>query len=268
MQEVILSDREFRHFQGLIHKLAGISLTEVKKPLVSGRLAKRIRHYGLTSFGDYFELVMREKDELQVAVDLLTTNETYFFREPRHMDFLKERILPAHPHGRTFRIWSAACSSGEECYTLAMVLTDCLGEGSWEIVGSDISSRVLEKARTGHYPMERIDGIPQDYLRRFCLKGTGRQAGTFLIDKNIRQHIQFRQINLNEPLPALGEFDVVFLRNVMIYFDIETKIKVVQRILPVLRPGGHFILSHSESLNGISDALESMVPSVYRKPYA
>lgn len=252
----------------MIHKLAGISLTDAKKPLVSGRLSKRLRHCGLKSFGDYFELVMREKAELQVAVDLLTTNETYFFREPRHMDFLKERILPRHPRGKLFRIWSAACSSGEECYTLAMVLADCMGDGSWEIVGSDISSRVLEKARMGHYPMERIDGIPREYLRRFCLKGTGNQEGTFLIDKILREKIRFQQINLNEPLPKLGIFDAIFMRNVMIYFDIDTKRQVVKRILPALRPGGHFIVSHSESLNGISDELESVVPSVYRKPDA
>lgn len=263
-----LTDREFKQFQGMIHKIAGISLSDAKKPLVGGRLSKRIKHHGLHSFGEYFDIVMREGTELQVAVDLLTTNETYFFREPRHMDFLRDRILPSHPRGRPFRIWSAASSSGEEPYTLAMVLADSLGEEApWEILGSDISSRVLEKARAGHYSLERSSGIPRHFLNRFCLKGVGSQDGTFLLNRSLRERVQFQQVNLNEPLPRLGEFDVVFLRNVMIYFNMETKRQVVARILPLLRPGGYFIVSHSESLNGVSDVLKVVVPSIYRKPH-
>jgi chemotaxis protein methyltransferase CheR len=270
LSQPILSDQEFRQFQAMIYDIAGISMAPAKKPLVSGRLAKRIKQHGLNSYGEYFRILMHpgQRDELQAAIDLLTTNETYFFREPKHFDFLRQQLPALQRPGKPIRIWSAASSSGEEPYTIAMVLADVLGEGAWEVTGSDISKRVLEKARTGHYPMKRIEGIPQQYLKRFCLKGVGPQAGTFLIDRSLRDQVSFMQVNLNETLPRLGEFDVIFLRNVMIYFDLETKRQVVERMLPLLRPGGYFVVSHSESLNGISDALRIVTPSIYRKPDA
>ena len=270
MNQMHLSDQEFHQFRTMIYDVAGISMAPAKKPLVSGRLAKRVLHHGLTSYGDYFRILMRKdkRDELQVAIDLLTTNETYFFREPKHFDFLRQQIPALQRPGRPIRIWSAASSSGEEPYTIAMVLADVMGEGGWEVIGSDISTRVLEKARSGHYPMKRIEGIPRPYLARFCLKGVGQQDGTFLIDRNLRNRVSFMQVNLNEALPKLGEFDVIFLRNVMIYFDMETKRQVVERILPLLRPGGFFVISHSESLNGVTDKFKMVAPSVYRKPDA
>ncbi len=135
-----------------------------------------------------------------------------------------------------------------------------------EIVASDLSTRVLERARSGLYAMERAERIPPDYLRAFCLKGVGRQEGTFMIDRRLRGRIDFRQINLNEQLPRLGEFDVIFLRNVMIYFDVDTKRKVVQRLMAALKPGGHLMIGHSESLNGVCDEPRVVVPSIYRKP--
>lgn len=263
-----LLDSEFTQFQSLLYRLAGISLSPAKKALVCGRLAKRIKHHRLDSYGDYFQLLTsgREPQELQIAIDLLTTNETYFFREPKHFEFLRSRILPARRPVSAFRVWSAACSSGEEPYSIAMLLADCLHEAPWEIVASDISTRVLERARNGHYAMERAEHIPQDYLRAFCLKGVGRQEGTFMIDKRLRSKIAFRQVNLNEQLPRLGEFDVIFLRNVMIYFDVETKRKVVQRLMAAIKPGGHLLIGHSESLNGVCDELQVVSPSIYRKP--
>jgi len=263
-----LSDHEFRQFQTMIFDIAGICMSPAKKQLISGRLAKRVRHHGVRSYGDYFRLLMRQesRDELQIAVDLLTTNETYFFREPKHFDFLREQVLPGLKGQGTVRIWSGACSSGEEPYSLAMTMADCLGEQAWEITASDISTRVLERARSGHYPMERMDDIPAPYLRRYCLKGVYDQEGTFLVERDLRRRIQFMQINLNEPLPRLAEFDVIFLRNVMIYFDMDTKREVVERMLPKLKTGGHFIVSHSESLHGVTDALQMVAPSIYRKP--
>lgn len=268
MPFINISDQEFSQFQQLIHQLAGIHLSPAKKALVSGRLAKRLSQHQLGSYAEYFRLLTGSKDksELQVAVDLLTTNETYFFREPKHFDYLRHKILSTHKPGRSFRVWSAACSSGEEPYSIAMVLSDMLGDGLWEVVASDICTRVLEKARSGHYPMERASGISHDYLSRFCLKGVGAQAGTLLVERGLRSRVNFIQVNLNQPLPALGEFDLIFLRNVMIYFDMETKRKVVQRMLPLLRPGGHFLVGHSESLNGVVDTLQAIAPSIYRKP--
>ncbi|MEW6612557.1 MAG: CheR family methyltransferase [Pseudomonadota bacterium] len=268
MQTPQLSVQEFAQFQRLIHQVAGISLSSAKMALVTGRLAKRLKHHGLSSFGEYYRLVSGagQAGELQIMVDLLTTNETYFFREPKHFDFLKQHAAAHAGGGRPFRVWSAASSSGEEAYSIAMTLAECLGDAPWEVLGSDISTRVLERARAGQYPLERARHIPEAWLRKYCLKGVRSQAGTFLIDQRLRSRVRFVQVNLTAPLPNLGEFDVIFLRNVMIYFDTETKRQVVQRMLPLLRPGGCFLVGHSESLHGISDGLQSVRAAIYRKP--
>ncbi len=267
MQESTLSDRDFGEFQRLLYRLAGISLSPAKKALVCGRLAKRLKHHALDSYRDYLHLLSsgREPEELQTALDLLTTNETYFFREPRHFDLLQQHILAARVPGTPFRVWSAACSSGEEPFSVAMVLADRLGEAPWEIIASDISTRVLERARSGLYAMERARHVPERYLKEYCLKGIGSQAGRFLVDRRLQARIRFQHINLNETLPPLGEFDVVFLRNVMIYFNTETKARVVERVAATLKPGGHLLIGHSESLNGVTSVLASVRPSVYRK---
>jgi len=261
-----LSDQEFTLFQRFIHQAAGIHLSPAKKTLIAGRLGKRVQQRGLSSYGEYFKLIASEQAqaERQVAVDLLTTNETYFFREAKHFEVLRQYATAAA--GREFRVWSAASSSGEEAYSIAMVLADCLGERPWEIVGSDISARVLERARTGHYVEARTTHIPPAYLKRFCLKGTGSQEGTVLVSRALRSRVSFVQANLNEALPQLGRFDVIFLRNVMIYFNNDTKREVVARLLERLKPGGYFLIGHSESLNDISSAVEQVAPSTYRKP--
>ena len=265
---VVLQDEEFIKFSELIYRIAGISMAPSKKPLVSSRLAKRLKHHDLNSYGDYFRFITsaQGKDELQVTVDLLTTNETHFFREPKHFDFLRQRIIPERRQGAAFRVWSAACSSGEEPYSIAMVLDDLLANQPWEILASDISTRIVDKARNGIYPMERLPEIPKPYLSRYCLKGVGDYDGTLLIEKSLRERVRFMLQNLTEMPPKLGEFDVIFLRNVMIYFDQDTKQKVVSRLLPLLRPGGYFLIGHSESLNGVTDAVKPIAPAIYRKP--
>ncbi|HEV7815576.1 MAG TPA: protein-glutamate O-methyltransferase CheR [Janthinobacterium sp.] len=265
-----ISDQEFAQFQRFIFDAAGITLSSAKKALVSGRLAKRLQQRQLDSYSAYFKLLSSGEapGEMQIAVDLLTTNETYFFREPKHFELLRELALAARAAGRgsTFRVWSAASSSGEEAYSIAMVLADCLADQPWEIVASDISMRMLERARCGHYPVERTAHIPPAYLKRFCLKGIESQQGTLLVERALRNKVQFRQVNLNTTLPELGGFDVIFLRNVMIYFNGDTKRQVVARVLGQLKPGGHFLIGHSESLNDISDAVRVLSPSIYRKP--
>jgi chemotaxis protein methyltransferase CheR len=262
-----LSDTEFGHFQRFIYDAAGITLTSAKKALVSGRLAKRLKECRVDTYSDYFKLLRSGEDpaEVQTAVDLLTTNETYFFREARHFELLAELARSAGPRAQPFRVWSAASSTGEEAYRMAMVLADTLGEAPWEVMGSDISQRVLERARTGHYPMERTSHIPDAYLKRYCLKGLDQQAGTLLVERRLRARVQFLQINLNTTLPRLPMFDVIFLRNVMIYFNGDTKRQVVARILAQLKPGGHFCIGHSETLNDISTAVQQVAPSIYRK---
>lgn len=264
-----ITDAEFTQFQRFIHREAGITLSPAKKALVCGRLGKRLAAHGLDSYGEYFRLLDSGEavDEVQTAVDLLTTNETYFFREPKHFETLRQLAEAHKGRGQPFRVWSAASSSGEECYTIAMVLAEVLGEsGPWDVTGSDISLRVLRRARTGHYPMERCRNIPPALLKRWCLRGSGPYEGTLLVDQALRRRVQFAQVNLNTELPRLGPFDAVFLRNVMIYFNGDTKRQVVARVLSRLKPGGHFFIGHSETLNDISDEVEPVAPSLYRKP--
>lgn len=265
-----LTDQEFARFQRFIFEAAGISLANSKKALVAGRLAKRLHECQVGSYGQYFELLAsgRADAEVQRAVDLLTTNETYFFREPKHFELLRELAMEARGHKPGFRVWSAASSTGEEAYSVAMVLADCLGEAQWEVVGSDISTRVLARARTGHYALERATKIPDNYLKRFCLRGTGEQEGTLLVAKEVRRRVTFTRVNLNEKLPPLGMFDVVFLRNVLIYFSLQTKRDVIGRVVSALKPEGHLLIGHSESLSGITDIVQPLAPAIYQKAAA
>ncbi|TJZ79001.1 CheR family methyltransferase [Chitiniphilus eburneus] len=265
---VTLTAEELKLFQALFKQHIGLHLSEGKKALVAARLAKRIAELELASFRDYHRLIAGPggERERQYAIDLVTTNETYFFRETKHFDFLRQRILAQWPSSQPFRVWSAASSSGEEAYSLAMLLHDQLGERDWSIFGSDISQRVLARARRGLYPMARGEKIPPDYLKRYCLRGQGEYTGQFLVSKPLRERITFSQLNLTALPQRLGPFDLVLLRNVIIYFDLQTKINVVNNVVRHLRPGGYLFVGHSESLHGMPVALETVVPSVYRKP--
>ena len=267
MNPAAINDREFEKFRGLIYQKAGISLSPVKKTLVAGRLGSRLRHYGLSSYGAYYQMVTEPgaDHELQVMVDLLTTNETYFFREPKHFDILSNQILPKYKQAGSFRVWSAASSSGEEAYSIGMTLAHELGfNRQWEILGTDISSRVLERARRGLYSHAASGKIPKDYLRKYCLKGVRSQEGMILIDKPIRDRISFKPLNLNGDWPKMEKFDAIFLRNVMIYFDVETKRTLVDRLANMLKPDGYFIIGHSETLNSISNRFDTLFPSIYQ----
>ena len=262
-----ISDREFSQYREFMQNKVGICLNDSKKTLLISRLSKRLRHYSLDSFGKYFNLVegQTHPGEEQIMIDLLTTNETYFFREAHHFDHLKNEILLKQKRGDTFRVWSAASSTGEEAYSIAMLLADHFGLDGWEIIGSDVSSRVLDTARQGKYTMERIDGIPQQSLKKYCLKGFGPEEGCLLIDKSLRKNVSFTQINLNVSLPNLGLFDAIFLRNVLIYFDAEIKNQIVKRVLSLLKPGGTFFIGHSETLTGISNSVHVVGPTTYKK---
>ncbi len=264
-----ITDAEFAQFQRLIYQIAGISLADTKKVLLVGRLGKRLTALNMPTFGAYYKYVASGNDpgERQTMVDLLTTNETYFFREEAHFDFLRQVVIPQHPAGQSLDIWSGASSTGEEIYTLSMVLADELGANAqWSILGSDISTHVLGIAQRGQYWLDRTRGLPKEYLRKYCLKGVRTQEGSFVIDPSLRRHTRFMQVNLNTTLPEIGKFHVIFLRNVMIYFDNDTKRKVVARMLEKLRPGGYFIVGHSESLNGINETLKTVKPTIYRLP--
>jgi chemotaxis protein methyltransferase CheR len=258
-----ITDAEYARFQTFVRESTGINLTDVKKALVVARLGSRVRARQAQTFARYYQILSDPSEgvELQTAIDLITTNETSFFREPAHFELLKD--LARENHG-PFRIWSAASSSGEEAYSMAMILADVLAQGDWEVVGTDISSRVLERARQGLYPLERSNPIPPAYLKQFCLKGKERYEGMFLVAKPLRERVTFHQVNLCKPLPDLGRFDVVFLRNILIYFELEQKRTVVGSIVKTLKPGGMLITGHSESLNGICDCIAPVRPTVYR----
>lgn len=260
-----LSDATFEGFRRLLFSSAGIDLAESKKPLVSGRLLKRLRALGLDGFDDYLKVALRDASEAQQAVDLLTTNETHFFREPAHFAALRDLMIPSLPKDRPPRLWSAASSTGQEAYSIAMVLKRYLAGRNWEVFGSDISSRVIEVATKGLYPMSQAHEIPVDYLREFCLKGTGSQEGTFAIQRELREKVTFANVNLSAPLPTIGRFDVIFLRNVLIYFSGDTRKALVRRVVECLQPGGWFVVGHSESISDLELPLRTVQPSVYRK---
>ncbi|BCY10191.1 protein-glutamate O-methyltransferase CheR [Actinoplanes sp. L3-i22] len=260
-----ISRADFQYITGILHKHAGIRLADGKEALVASRLDKRIRALGLGGYSEYVRLLQDRagEAELRQMVDLLTTNETFFFREEQHFEFLRREVLPGRRTGRTFRLWSAASSTGEEAYTAAMVLADALPAGTWEIVGTDISTRVVEGARTALYPIAAAEKIPRQLLRRFCLKGREEYEGLMTITRELRAKVQFHCMNLQEDVSHLGRFDVIMLRNVMIYFDVDTKRTLIGRLQEMLHPGGYLIIGSSESLNAIPSRLRMVQPSIY-----
>jgi len=262
----ILLDNEFYAFQKLIFKEAGIDLSDTKKLFVQSRLFKRIRHYKLHSFADYLRLVQINAVERSEMVNLLTTNETYFFREIQHYEFLQKNIIKNHPYKQKFRVWSAASSVGAEAYSTAMLLDQCMAKTDWEIFGTDINSEVVKKARIGLYPEGWVDKIPTELRSLYCLKGKGTHEGKFLIDRCLVGNMRFSVGNLLVPDESIGKFHLIFLRNVLIYFDDDTKQKVVDNVVEHLFPGGYFFISHTENLNMLNTSkLEQVQSAIYRK---
>jgi chemotaxis protein methyltransferase CheR len=268
-----VSDRDFLRFQKLIHEQAGIWLAPVKKALLVGRLARRLRDLGLDSYGDYFERVVVDEAERIRMLDCICTNETHFFREPRHFEFLAERVFPAWiaeadagRRPRRVRVWSAACSTGEEPYTIAMVLLSAFPAG-WEleVLASDLSTKVLDRAAAGIWSLEKAKEIPEAHLKRFMLKGFGAQEGLMKAGPEVRALVRFARVNLvGEGWPAGERFDLVFCRNVLIYFDRPGKIAVVERLLERLDPRGYLFLGHAESLGGFTTSARPVLPTVYQ----
>lgn len=266
MNTAVISDREFDQIRRFFAAESGIVLNDNKRSLVCGRLGGRLRKLQMSSYQDYMRYIQQPLHHLerQLAIDLLTTNETYFFREPRHFEFLAqvaERDWSAKP----LRVWSAACSSGEEPYSIAMVLASRLGAKQWQLLASDLSMRMLESARTGLYPLQRAKDLPQSLMKKYCLKGVGDYDGYLLVDEALQQQVQFMQLNLVQQLPEIGHFDLIFLRNMLIYFDAPTKRQIVTQLLTRLNPGGYILVGHAESLHGVVDGLQLVQPAVYQK---
>ena len=265
----MLSKNAFRAVTTLFHQESGIRLTEAKQALVAGRLQKLAHARGLRDVDAYVDLLLREGNtqEIVKVVDKLTTNETYFFREPQHFEHLRrllaERSLT--PAGGEFRVWSAASSSGEEAYSIAMVLGEHFGLRGWQVIGTDLSTAMVDTARRGLYPLERARLTPMPLLRRWCLKGQGDNLGKLMVAPALRQQVRFECANLTRALPEIGQFDLIFLRNVLIYFDGPGKADIVRRVLTRLKPDGRLFTGHAESIVNLDLPVVAMAPAVYRK---
>jgi chemotaxis protein methyltransferase CheR len=259
-----LSPKAFQRIQEWLYQSAGILLSAQKESLVVSRLWRRLEALGLPDFDAYLAHAFGPQGagERAEMLDRLTTNETYFFREPGHFALLKNRILPSLD-GRAPRVWCAAASTGEEPYSLAMLLADQLGS-DWQLTASDICGRALRQARSGLYRMDRLELLPGDYLKRFCRRGTASYEGMLMIDPALRARVNFVQHNLLHPWSGADEFDVIFLRNVLIYFDQPTRQRVLDHLCAALRRGGWLIIGHCESLSGLELPLQQLSPSVYQ----
>ncbi|MBN8494197.1 MAG: protein-glutamate O-methyltransferase CheR [Burkholderiales bacterium] len=264
-----LRDDTFRRITDLMYSSIGLSFSDSKKPLVSSRLAPRLQRLGLHSYEDYLALIAGQDDagEFQMAVDLLTTNETYFFREPAHYELLEAELAKTRP--RTLAVWSAASSFGDEAFSTAMLLSDLQQQGrltsEWSILGTDISDRVLRSASQAVYPEDRLRHVSPERLRRYCLRGEGESEGLVQIQDKLRERVRFGQLNLCQPVEGIGPFDVIFLRNVLIYFDTPTKVDVVDRVLTLLRPGGLFFIGTAEGRVPCKTPLQAVAPGAFRK---
>jgi chemotaxis protein methyltransferase CheR len=264
------SDREFKRIGDIMYEAAGLSYNDSKKSLIQSRLAPRIQKLGLGGFAEYIAILedVSEAAEFQMAVDLLTTNETYFFREPKHYDLL-EQELPKLANKSAISVWSAASSFGDEAYSTAMLLSDLQISGrigpNWSILATDISHRVLLSAKEAVYPEDRLRAVSPERLRRYCLRGDGPSQGQVLLQDKIRSRVQFGQLNLCKDFGGLGPFDVIFLRNVLIYFDPPTKVDVVDRVLTLLKPGGLFFLGTAEGRVPCKTPLQTVIPGAFRK---
>ncbi|NER60254.1 protein-glutamate O-methyltransferase CheR [Pseudomonas sp. MAFF212428] len=261
----VLGEPEFRRLQALMSRASGIHLADNKRSLVAGRLMKRLRHHRVDSYSDYLHLIElpNHSRERRLVIDLLTTNETYFFREFAHFEFLGQWL---ERRRGPLRLWSAACSSGEEPYSMAMTVAEHASAGDWSILASDLSQSMLALAEQGIYDIAQARYFPQDWMHRHCLCGVGDMHGRMRVQAHLRARITLREINLVQALPeGLGPFDVIFLRNILIYFDTQEKQRIVQRLVSQLRPGGLLFIGHAESIHGFDLPLRLVHPSVFER---
>ncbi|MCG7553868.1 CheR family methyltransferase [Pseudoalteromonas sp. Of11M-6] len=260
-----ISDQEFTCIADFFKAESGIHLRDHKKNLVCGRLNQRLRILGLSSYGEYIEYlkIPNNKGERNMCIDLLTTNETYFFRERKHFEKLAE-LFTTYYQKSAPNIWCAACSSGEEAYTLAMCTQEHYGHGNWVVRASDISERMLNLAKKAIYPLHRAKNIPDEYLRKYCLNGVGEKTGYIMVNDELYHKVNFFKNNLLVPNIG-GKADIIFLRNALIYFEKDEKVKILENIYRAMPKQGFLFLGHSESLNGVYDKFESIAPAVYAK---
>lgn len=263
-----LTAEQFSRVAGLLYDHCGIAMRPGKEGLVRARLAKRLRKLSMTDFSTYLDFVGSNPahEEFREMVDALTTNKTSFLRERAHFDYLRDEVLPTQRN--SVRIWSAGCSSGEEPYTLAMLLQDHVQTGGsatdMRILATDISQRILSAAQAATYTADLMADVPPEWQRRYWIRTTNSGgAEGFTASPSLRNIVKFARLNLMESWPMNGPFDAIFCRNVMIYFDKQTQQRLVERFWSLLRPGGHLFVGHSESLTGTAHRFRYVQPAVY-----
>ena len=264
-----LAPHEFERIRELARRTFGLDLKPGKEELVSSRLRKLVHDGGFHSFHEYYRHIVEEPSGIALAsmIDALATNHTAFYREPAHFDFLLREVVPRLPGGKPLEIWSAACSTGEEPWTLAFALNDALPSRQIHITATDISTRALHFAERAVYPADRCQGLLPTWLARYFEKGEGPEAA-WRVSARVRAQATFRRVNLVERYAWPRRFPIIFCRNVMIYFDSGTQTEVVRQLAEWLEPGGYLFVGHAESLSRISHPLEYIRPAVYRKPAA
>lgn len=267
-----LSDIQFEKIRALVYEQSGISLGDGKKELVKARLGKRLRAGSFKSFAEYFDFVTSPAgaEELIFLIDSISTNLTYFFREDKHFERLRIIITESQRFAqavKSFNVWSAGCSTGEEAYSLAITIKEAMGQApiNISILATDISTRVLEIAKKGIYHQDKMKYVQDKYLKKYFQYGTGNWANYYRVKGEIREMVKFMWWNLMEPLPLNTAFNIIFCRNVMIYFDKETRQMLIRRFFDQLTEGGFLFIGHSESLAGVQHKFKYIEPSVYRK---
>lgn len=271
--EFRFTDAAFARVRAWMKAEAGIDIGAEKRMLVYGRLARRLRTLGLDDFDAYLARVEANVEgESEVFLNSLTTNVTEFFREPHHFEMLRKTLLPSlwqqHARDRRVRIWSAGCSTGEEPYSLAMVVDEsCPAREGWDvkILATDIDSNVLAHAKEGVYPLSKVEKLPPERVKRHFLRGGGDLAKFVKVKPTVASLVTFMRLNLMHNWPMSGPFDVVMCRNVVIYFDTATRNRLIRRYQELLAEGGHLFLGHSETLVGGGHDFESAGPTVYRR---
>lgn len=264
-----LTDSDFDRFRRLILRESGIYLRDTKRHLLMARLTQRLRQLGLDSFSRYYDYLTSDTTggEMVAFINRITTNKTSFFREPHHFEFLRGKVVPG-TRCKRLAIWSSACSSGEEPYSIAITLEEALGPAhGWDIriLASDIDTEMLGRAEAGIYECEALCGVPERIQRAHFLRGYGNRAGLVQVQPEVRRMVQFRRINLIEAdWPPQGHFDVVFCRNVIIYFDRATQERIIGRMAGCLKPDGYLFAGHSENLFWMRDLLVPVQPTIYR----
>jgi len=264
--ELRIGPLEAEALRKLLEQRTGIAYQAEKHALLATRLLGRLRARGVSDFASYLSVLRRpeEQPEVEKVIDALTTHETSFWREPAHFDFITRHVTAMRPRPAVLRAWSAAASSGEEAFTLAMVLAALMPLTSFEVLGTDVASGIIEKAKTGLFPLARSTTIPELMLKRFCLRGQGRWEGQFLVAKELRNRVTFEVANLMVPQSDAGPFDLVLVRNVLIYFDAVRQERVIRNLVDRLKPGGLLIVGHSETAPRLPN-LRQLQPSIYRR---